>query len=167
MSEEPAAVAAFDEFVGTLDFPMYIVTTAVGPRRAGCLVGFASQCSISPARFMAWVSKANHTYEVVGDASAVVVHRLSEDDVELARLFGSNSGFEVDKFARCRWRPGPAGVPVLEDCADWFAGEILARHDTGDHVGLVLRPIAAAIRPGAGPQLGFQAVRGWSPGNEA
>jgi hypothetical protein len=45
--------------------------------------------------------------------------------------------------------------------------EILPRHDTGDHVGALLRPVAAASGTSAGGQIGFQAVRDLRPGNPA
>ena len=41
-----------DTFVGGLDYPMYVVTTRVGDDRAGCLVGFTTQTSIDPQRFL-------------------------------------------------------------------------------------------------------------------
>ncbi|SFW77191.1 flavin reductase family protein [Amycolatopsis australiensis] len=154
----------FDDLVGRLDYPMYVVTCADGDRWAGCLVGFAAQCSISPPRFMVWLSKANHTTEVAAAAPALGVHRLTRDHAGLARLFGSHSGSDVDKFARTPARPGPLGVPVIDACADWFVGEILSRHDTGDHIGFLLRPVAATAA--GGPQLGFQDVRDLPPGND-
>jgi hypothetical protein len=45
-STADASEARFQEVVATLDYPMYIVTTAVGEERAGCLIGLTSQCSI-------------------------------------------------------------------------------------------------------------------------
>src|SRR5207248_6722269 len=36
--------------------------------------------------------------------------------VTAAALFGARTGDEVDKFTRCRWTSGPAGVPLLDDC---------------------------------------------------
>ncbi|MEV6872432.1 flavin reductase family protein [Amycolatopsis sp. NPDC051128] len=157
----------FDALVGVLDYPMYIVTCADGTRAAGCLVGFAAQCSISPPRFMVWLSDKNHTREVARGAEVLAVHRLTTAQKDLARLFGGTTGFDADKFARCRWHRGPRGVPVLDDCPRWFAGEILGREVTGDHVAHLLRPIAAAAGGEAGRQLGFQDVRDLEPGNEA
>ena len=37
----------FQELADHFDYPMFIVTAAVGDRRAGCLVGFCTQCSIA------------------------------------------------------------------------------------------------------------------------
>ncbi len=62
----------------------------------------------------------------------------------LARLFGEETGDEIDKFARCAWHEGPEGQPVLDDVPGWFVGRILERFDLGDHVGLLLTPVAVA-----------------------
>jgi flavin reductase (DIM6/NTAB) family NADH-FMN oxidoreductase RutF len=54
----------FLEFGRGRDAPMYIVTVSTGRERAGCLMGFATQVSISPGRFLACLSIKNHTYRV-------------------------------------------------------------------------------------------------------
>jgi flavin reductase (DIM6/NTAB) family NADH-FMN oxidoreductase RutF len=146
---------------------MFIVT-ALGRdgERAGCLVGFATQCSINPPRFLACISKENRTFDVVRTAETVVVHFLGRAQRPLAELFGGQTGDEVDKFELCDWTPGPEGVPVLADVPGWFAGHVLDRHDLGDHEGLWLEPIAAEDCGGA-LDLGFQDVKGIDPGHPA
>lgn len=158
--------AAFQDLVGDLDYPMTIVTASSGGEKAGCLVGFATQCSIHPPRYAVWISRKNHTLAVAREAAVLAVHFPSVDDRPLAELFGHETSDEVDKFARCRWREGPAGVPVLEDCARWFAGEVVEHMPTDDHVGFVLAPIHAQSGPWMG-QLGFQSAKAISPGHEA
>ena len=162
--EDPDAV--FHRLVAGLDYPMLVVTTEANGTRAGCLVGFATQCSIRPARFVVYLSEKNHTCRVARGAGHLAVHVLGPDDTALAELFGHETGDRVDKFARCRWRPGPAGVPILEGCGGWFVGRILERVDGGDHLGFVLEPVEATMtedRVG----LGFQSVKGIEPGHEA
>ena len=44
------------KFCDLLDYPMFIVTTRAGDERSGCLVGFASQVSIRPRRFLVGLS---------------------------------------------------------------------------------------------------------------
>ncbi|HWI03814.1 MAG TPA: flavin reductase family protein, partial [Acidimicrobiales bacterium] len=126
---------AFSDLVGELDYPMMIVTAGAGGELAGCLVGFATQCSIDPPRFAVWLSRKNHTFRVAGVAGILAVHFLAAGDRALAELFGGSTGDDIDKFSRCRWREGPGGAPVLEDCARWFAGEVIERFPTEDHVG--------------------------------
>jgi flavin reductase (DIM6/NTAB) family NADH-FMN oxidoreductase RutF len=155
----------FEGIAAELDYPMYIVTAAAGGERSGCLAGFGTQCSIDPVRFLICISKANHTHAIASAADMLVVHVLRGGDRELAALFGTETGDEIDKFTRCSWQPGPDDIPVL-DGLDWFAGRVLARHDVGDHTAMVLEPFAGSHDHHA-PQLGFQAVRDLDPGHEA
>lgn len=136
----------FNDVIDLLDYPMYVVTTIAGDERSGCLVGFASQVSIGPARFLVAISNKNHTYRVATDASRLAVHLLSSDRREIAELFGEQTGDGIDKFSRCDWEPGPDGVPVLSAAAAWFSGPIIDRHDVGDHVGFLIEPDAGEVR---------------------
>lgn len=150
--------ATYRRLAGELDYALFIVTAAVGQRREGCLIGFATQTSFEPPRFLACLSRANRTLRLALDADALAVHVVPEGRRELAALFGGRTGDEIDKFARCQWRAGPGGLPILAGCPSWFAGAIRARHDLGDHVGFLLEPFAASHDPGA-EALRFQAVK--------
>ena len=144
---------------------MYILTVVGADReRDGCLIGFATQCSVHPPRYIACISKENRTFDAVQRADAVVVHFLGPEQVELARLFGGETGDEVDKFELCAWSEGPGGIPVLEDVPGWFAGQILERRDAGDHLALLLEVTEAEDRGGP-VDLGFQALKSLDPGH--
>ncbi len=160
------ATDSFQALVAAIDYPMYVVTTAAEGQRAGCLVGFASQCSIDPLRLLVCLSKRNHTARVAGRSEVVVVHFLGARNLDIASLFGENTGDEVDKFDRCQWEPGPGGAPILTAPPGWVAGRILDRFDLGDHVGLLLEPHAGAARDEL-TLLGFQQVRHLRPGHDA
>jgi len=158
--------ATFNELVSELDYPMFIVTAAAGGERSGCLIGFASQASIDPPRFLICLSKNNRTHRVARDAEALAVHLVPDDAGELVELFGGETGDELDKFERCEWRPGPGGVPLLDGCPNRFVGRILERDDFGDHLGLVLEPFLAEEYEESG-QLGFHRAKRIDPGHEA
>jgi flavin reductase (DIM6/NTAB) family NADH-FMN oxidoreductase RutF len=145
---------------------MFIVTAAAGGERSGCLVGFCAQCSIDPARFVVWLSVRNRTYRVARRASELAVHLVPERAFALAELFGGSTGDEVDKFARCEWRAGPAGLPILAECPDWFAGRVLERLPGGDHEGFELEPFAGEA-PAKDAPLTFQRAKVIDPGHEA
>lgn len=159
--------AAFEALVGELDYPMFVVTTTHSGEPAGCLVGFATQVSIDPARFLVAISDKNHTYRVAARADRLAVHVLDRAQLELAALFGEQTGDEVAKFERCRWRPGPGGVPVLADAHGWFSGPVLERIPLGDHAGYVLAPDAGATASESRPLLTFRDVRDLNPGHGA
>lgn len=155
----------FLKLAGTLNYPVFIVTAASGDEREGCVIGFASQTSFEPARFLACLSRANRTYRFARDVDALAVHLVPRDAAGLVELFGGETGDEVDKFARCEWHAGPRGLPILDGCPSWFAGEIVERFDLGDHVGHLLELFAATCEPGE--IMYFQDVKDIDPGHPA
>ncbi|MFC4500791.1 MULTISPECIES: flavin reductase family protein [Streptomyces] len=161
-------MTGLDPFTDLLDYPLYVVTAEAAGERAGCLVGFGSQCSIRPARFMVWLSKANRTYRVAERAERLTVHLLRRDQDRLARLFGGETGDHADKFTGVAWHPGPRGSVVLDDAPAWFVGRVESRIDGGDHVGFLLAPEAAGNLVGdRTPLLSLDDARGITPGHPA
>ncbi|MEU8510987.1 flavin reductase family protein [Kitasatospora sp. NPDC048722] len=158
-------MSGFDAFTDKLDYPVYVVTVA-GPEPAGCLVGFAGQCSIAPVRFMVWLSKANHTHDVALGAGVLGVHLLPAGQ-GLAELFGGRTGDDTDKFADTAWHRGPYGVPLLDDAPAWFVGGVLARIEGGDHTGFLLDPLHVHAPSPEAPVLSFRDVAGIEPGHPA
>ena len=158
----------FQRLMAQLDYSLFIVTTACNGERSGCLVGFASQVSIHPPRFLVGLSVKNRTYRVANaGAEVLVVHFVPEQAEDLAELFGGETGDEVDKFERCRWRPGPAGVPVLDGVKGWVAGPVVGRFDVGDHVAFLVAVEAGADDDPAAETLGFQTAKQIEPGHPA
>jgi flavin reductase (DIM6/NTAB) family NADH-FMN oxidoreductase RutF len=156
----------FGAFVSGLDYPMVVVTATDGTRRGGCLVGFSTQVSIDPPRLLVCLSDRNHTFGVARHAHLLAVHVLEPDQHDLAELFGSGTGDEVDKFTRCAWHPGPDGLPLLDDCPRRLVCRVLDTVPFGDHVGFVLQPLSGHDGT-AEPALGYQQVRDLEPGHEA
>jgi flavin reductase (DIM6/NTAB) family NADH-FMN oxidoreductase RutF len=156
----------FNALVGELEYPMFIVTARAGEEPLGCLVGFATQSSIDPSRFIVCLSHRNRTFRRGRDAGVLAVHCVPADARALAELFGGRTGDEVNKFERCAWHEGPEGVPILDGCPNWFAGRVLWRRDAGDHDAFLLEPIAAeAGSPGG--EFTFHRAKRIEPGHEA
>ena len=161
-----AAGETFSELLGDLDYPMFIVTVAAGGERAGCLIGFATQSSIDPPRFLALISDKNRTWQVAREAEALAVHLAPDDEPELVELFGARTGDELDKFERCEWTRGPAGLPILSACPSWFCGQVLERIDCGDHTAYLLEPYEARRGHGDEP-FPFHRAKRLEPGHPA
>jgi flavin reductase (DIM6/NTAB) family NADH-FMN oxidoreductase RutF len=158
--------AAFNTLAGDLEYPMFIVTARAGGEPLGCLVGFATQMSIDPPRFAVCLSHNNRTFRRGRDAAVLGVHCVPADARGLAELFGGETGDEVDKFARCPWHDGPEGVPILDDCRNWFVGRVIWRHDAGDHDAYLLEPVAAQAASGE-DEFTFHRAKRIEPGHEA
>ena len=136
---------------------MYVVTVADAGtgERAGCLVGFATQCSISPMRFLVCLSRTNHTHRVAARSGMLAVHALGVE----------RTGDEVDKFTRCSWTSGPQGTPLLDECPRRLVGRVLDRFDVGDHTGYLLESVQQTGV--AEPTLMFSAVHDLQAGHPA
>jgi flavin reductase (DIM6/NTAB) family NADH-FMN oxidoreductase RutF len=157
---------AFNALVGNLEYSMFIVTAKPGDEPLGCLVGFATQTSIDPPRFLVCLSHSNRTYREGRDAELLGVHCVPESGREIAELFGGETADEVDKFARCGWREGPDGVPLLDDCPNRFVGRVRNRVGAGDHDAFLLEPIAAERGEESG-EFTFHRAKRIEPGHEA
>lgn len=145
----------FDE----LDYPMFIATVPGD----GCLIGFATQCSIDPPRFLACLSKENRTYRLARDAEHMAVHVVPADREDLAELFGGETGDQVDKLARCAWSEGRGGVPLIAGCP-YLVGRVRRSLEVGDHVAFELDVLETQ---GSARPLPFQRARHIEPGHEA
>lgn len=157
------------EFTAGFDGPMAVVTAEARGERSGCLVGFWTQCSIDPVRFLVCLSKANHTFHVAAEAELLGLHVLERGDpaqLALARLFGEETGDETDKFARCAWTEESGGIPLLTDVHRRVVGRVLDRVDLGDHVGHLLEPVRVEA-DGRGEPLGLTGVLHLNAGHPA
>jgi flavin reductase (DIM6/NTAB) family NADH-FMN oxidoreductase RutF len=136
------AAAAIASMVDRSDYPLYVATMASPDERSGCLVGFVTQCSIRPPRYLVCISKENHTWEVFQKTDSLALHLLGGDQHELASVFGEETGDTTDKFDQVAWTDGVTGSPVLSECAAWLEGRIIDRVDVGDHEAGVVTPVA-------------------------
>ncbi|GBE66354.1 oxidoreductase [Mycobacterium sp. MFM001] len=158
---------SFDRLVAMLDYTMFVVTTQADGHPSGCLVGFATQTSLNPPRFLVGMSRRNHTFGVASQSAHLAVHVLARKDIGLARLFGGQTGDQVDKFAQCSWHSGPEAMPILDDAAAWFVGKTLDRIDVGDHVGYLLEPVASYAPERDEGLVSFSDVTDLEPGHGA
>jgi flavin reductase (DIM6/NTAB) family NADH-FMN oxidoreductase RutF len=133
---------AFDTIMSGLDSPLIVVTAAAGRERAGCLVGFHGQSSITPSRYAVWLSKANHTYRIALRSTHLGLHFLTSHDLGLAELFGTQTGDSTDKFAGLRSEPGAGAVPVLRQCPNRIvARRTVMLDEGGDHACFISEPV--------------------------
>ena len=162
-----AVDAAMDAYTGRTDYPLVVVTlAAANGDLSGCLAGFTTQCSMQPPRLLVCISKLNHTFVVAEAARGMAVHLLGAEQVELASLFGEQTGDTIDKFEHCRWHTASSGAPILDECAAWLEGSIIDRLGVGDHEAFVITVVGG----GQGTNEGLLTLKNsphLSPGHPA
>ncbi|WP_372698013.1 flavin reductase family protein [Arthrobacter sp. JSM 101049] len=137
----------FGTLMTSADSALVVVTTVAEGERAGCVVGFHTQSSISPQHYCLWLSKANHTYRVGLRARHFAVHFLTAGDSAVAEAFGTRSGDDTDKFSGVEIEDTVQGVPLLAACPNRFLLERIAMlDDGGDHVCLTGRVDSSQCR---------------------
>ena len=157
--------AAFDRLAGALDPAMLVVTAAAGSERDGCLIGFHAQTGIDPVRYEVRLSKANRTCRVALFAERLGVHALEAGDLDLAELFGVQTGDDVDKLAGCALDGDDP--PLLTRCPNRFVLRVRSISDDGsDHVAFVGEVVNARARSAFVP-LRLSAVGQLDAGHEA
>ncbi len=154
-------------FLALVDYPYYVVTVrSADAEMSGCLAGFVTQCSIDPPNFLVCISKRNHTLPVVERATGMGLHLLGADQLDLARLFGEETGDVVDKFAAVDWRLGTTEAPLLVDSAVSMEGQILGHFSVGDHEAFLLRGVRS-VAGGHGGLLSLRDAPPLEPGHPA
>jgi flavin reductase (DIM6/NTAB) family NADH-FMN oxidoreductase RutF len=129
------------------------VITVPGP--GGAPAGFTAtsltSVSVDPALLSFGIATTASSWPAVARADHVGVHVLGEHQRELAATF-ARSG--ADRFAPpTRWRPGPEGVPLLEDVPAWLVCRIVSRVPAGDHRIVLAGPLTGAADGAGGPLL--------------
>lgn len=167
LQEDAEAVAlGLEAYTTQTDYALHIVTTtSLDGTPSGCVVGFLTQCSIVPPRFLVCISKLNHTYFAVERSDTIVLHLIARTQTRLASLFGEETGDTIDKFSRCHWGAGVTGSPVLSGCAAWIEGAIIDRWSVGDHQALLVRPVAGGSDNQHADVLTYQSSPDFRPGH--
>ncbi len=108
--------------------PTVLVTTAHGGRRNVMAAAWSMPVEFTPPRVAVVIDKRTFTWELVQASGVFGICVPGQALLDLTYAVGSESGRDVDKFARhgLAARQGLLGVPLLEDgCAAWMECRLL------------------------------------------
>jgi flavin reductase (DIM6/NTAB) family NADH-FMN oxidoreductase RutF len=84
-------------------------------RRGGLAVAWATQTATD--HVLVCIGQQSATRELILESGAFGLSVLAREQIEVARLFGTKSSRDVDKFAALACHTGRTGSPLLDDCA--------------------------------------------------
>jgi flavin reductase (DIM6/NTAB) family NADH-FMN oxidoreductase RutF len=144
----PGGATALRGFFRAYAAGVSVVTLAGPSGPVGFTASSLASVSLDPPLVSFNVSRTSSAWPALQQATYAAVHLVGHDHRELARLFATSG---ADRFGRTRWRPGPAGVPLLDEPAAWLLCRLAERVPAGDST-LVLAQVEDAS-PGlvAGP----------------
>jgi len=92
-----------------------VVAACHDGRLGGLAVAWATQ--VATNRVLICVGKQSSTRELILASGAFGLSVLTRDQLEVARLFGTTSSRDTDKFAGLAYHTGSTCSPLLDDCA--------------------------------------------------
>ena len=127
-----------------------VVVTAEGGRGpAGFTATSLTSVSMDPPMVSFAVARSALPWPTVAKSRRLGVHLLADDQDRLATF--ATSG--IDRFEEVRWHPGPAGEPIIEDCAAFLQCTSTAMFRAGDHVLVLARVTGAHVGDRIAPDL--------------
>lgn len=131
----------------TLPYGVYIATCKSGDKANGLTLGWVTQLSMDPALMGIAVFKEWFSHGLLKASDHFIVHLLADDQVELARKFGTTHGSDCDKFEGVDCEEGVAGIPVIRGCKTVFECRKIHEYEAGDHTLFVGEVLTAKIDP--------------------
>jgi flavin reductase (DIM6/NTAB) family NADH-FMN oxidoreductase RutF len=116
-----------------LTLPVVALTATAEGHRNGMIANSAQRASLVPSipRISVYISKTNHTHDLVYRSGVLGVHLLRRDQWDLIWNLGLRSGRDTDKLAGLALRAGSTGVPMLVDVLAAFECRVINAMDGG------------------------------------
>lgn len=121
------------ECLDKFSYGVYIITSKYENILAGLTCAWVTQVSFSPLLIAVAIGKARYTHDIILKSGVFAVHILSEEQIELARHFGLQSGRNTDKFKNIDYELETTGVPILKNAVAWLKCKVYACYEVGDH----------------------------------
>ena len=135
--------------VGSFPTGVAVVTALSEAGPAGLTTNALTSLSLDPMLLLVCVDRESRTLPVIRAARRFAVNLLRDDQEPLARVFASKQ-LPREKFEQVTHTVAH-DVPVLDGALAWFACDLEAEHDGGDHVIVVGRVTTLEHDAGAAP----------------
>jgi flavin reductase (DIM6/NTAB) family NADH-FMN oxidoreductase RutF len=135
-----------------LTLGVYVVGVAADGHADAFTAAWIMQVSFDPLLLALSINREHASYPLLHAGRGFVVNVLKQEQLELARAFGTQSGRDRDKLGLVRWHPARGGAPILEEALAYFDCRLDGSMPAGDHdlvLGRVLE--ARVLDPAAMP----------------
>ena len=119
-----------------LTYGLFVLTTKQGEKDNGCIVNTVIQAASEPNTVSVSVSKMNHTHDMICESGVFNASIISEAaDFDLFKVFGFQTGREVDKFAEFTdCRRGENGLLYITKGTNaYISAKVTQTVDMGSH----------------------------------
>jgi len=113
---------------------VFVITSQADGKINGMTAAWVSQVSFKPRLLAVAIAPQRYTFELIEKSKVFCINVLSEDQVELAKHFGFQSGRKVNKFETIPYKLTAKGSPVILSAVAYFDCEVTHIYEAGDHM---------------------------------
>jgi flavin reductase (DIM6/NTAB) family NADH-FMN oxidoreductase RutF len=140
-----------DKTLSKITNGVYIITTKYADKINGMTAAWVSRVSFTPPLVSVSIGKARFSHDLIKKGGVFAVNILKEDQVEIGKHFGFQSGRKVDKFAAIQYDTKVTGSPILKDTTGYIDCKVVSSFEAGDHTIFVGEVMDAFVDKDARP----------------
>jgi len=119
-----------------VSYGLYVVSSMKDGKPNGQIANTVFQITPDPPTIAVSINKENLTWEYIKESGVFTVSVLStETSMAFIGMFGFKSGRDIDKFEKCKFKPGEeTGAPIVLDYTlSFLEARVLKSVDMGSH----------------------------------
>ena len=124
---------------------VYVIGVAHARQTNAFTAAWLMQVAFDPLLVALSVNASSASYPLLEKSGAFVINVLQQDQLELARHFGTRWAREGDKLQGVRWRAGQFGAPVLSEAAAFLECRVSSSVPAGDHVVVIAEVVDGGV----------------------
>lgn len=137
-----------------------VVTTLDGAEWKGVTASSFTSVSLEPPLVMICLIKRLYTHKLILECKRFAVNILSQDQMEIGKLFAGMKPEIQDRFERLNCFTALTGCPILPETVGWVDCELRQTYEGGDHSIFLGEVVASGIGTGEAPLLYFNRTWG-------
>lgn len=135
-----------------LTLGVYVIGVADGAVHDAFTASAVMQASYQPLILAIAINPDHASYPIMRAGRSFAISVLAQDQMELARRFGTSASLGANKMKGISWRSARRGAPILSEALAYFECAVHEDMPAGDHhvvFGHVLD--GAVLNPGVAP----------------
>ncbi|SHH41082.1 flavin reductase family protein [Thermosipho atlanticus] len=119
--------------LGKLYSSVAVVSMNLNGKINGITVAWIVRVSIKPKLIVISIGKTRYSHELLNKVEYYGVSVLSCKQKEIAKIFGTYSGRNYDKFKNVEYTFSKRGLPIINGSVAYLECKIIDKFDVGDH----------------------------------
>jgi len=159
--KEVSSKEAFDKFKP--ESCVFVISVDKNGKPSGMIAGWNMKCSMEPYLFAVSLWKKGYTHKLIKESKEFVIAVPNKKLQKAVEFFGSTHGNKVDKFKETGIETLKAKYiksPLIKEATINFECRLKKEINSGDHIILIGKILAAYINPDKKVLLNIKTING-------